>query len=226
MWLPQLAKISYTLIVWVTYSKETNTFYMTRKRGGSDTVESPGALPPLSIGMKWDGKLPFMRCYPGHCARSSWSSASYCTVCERGQETQWACFFFLFFSPLQRHVFLTWSLLSISKQQKPQIFFIIADTVTVRCWQRFLSLTRIKNSFFKEDVLEEKPVRPTKCQVFSLWARETDKAQWCTGSFLPKLDNCLQTVWTCHRIKEICWIHLLWKLVSRHYVWVSCVSTV
>lgn len=41
---------------------------------------------------------------------------------------------------LQRHVCLTWSLLTLSKLQ----IFIIVDNVTVRHWQRFLSLTKMK----------------------------------------------------------------------------------
>lgn len=43
----------------------------------SDAAESPWTLAALSIEMKWDGKLPLIQCYPGHCPRRLWWSASY-----------------------------------------------------------------------------------------------------------------------------------------------------
>lgn len=44
----------------------------------SDAAESPPrTLAALSIEMKWDGKLPLIQCYPGHCPRRLWWSASY-----------------------------------------------------------------------------------------------------------------------------------------------------
>lgn len=56
---------------------DKNPQYDGRQRGKSDAAESPWTLAALSIEMKWDGKLPFIQCYPGHCPRRLWWSASY-----------------------------------------------------------------------------------------------------------------------------------------------------
>lgn len=56
---------------------DKNPRYDGRQRGKSDAAESPWTLAALSIEMKWDGKLPFIQCYPGHCPRRLWWSASY-----------------------------------------------------------------------------------------------------------------------------------------------------
>lgn len=108
--------------------------------GKGDTVESTWTLPALNTEMKWDGKLPFMLCYPGQCPHSLWESASNCTLSEQAGNTE-----SLFFPsvPCVSHLIPPDSFLTVDAT----FICFIVNNVTFGLLQRLPSLC-LKSNWF------------------------------------------------------------------------------